>query len=311
MNNAMPHVTIIMLNWNQEADTMECLASVSRLAYPDFSVVIVDNGSTDGSVDVIADWAASDQRFTVVRNSENLGFIGGSNIGLRMAIDEDTDYILLLNNDTVVTPDFLSSLVNASEGSESIGITGPKVYQYGEDRVLDSAGTGAVIWLAQGLLRGHGETDCGQYDSQEEMPYITGCALLMKRSVLAEIGLMDEDYFNYFDDLDWGYRARLAGYRLVYVPSSTIEHKGSQAIGLGSPFYFHHMTRSRILFARKHVGWLLFLLCFIPYLLLYRYLLPVLKFLRHRHWGHLRALNRGVIEGFSLKLTDNPDSLRL
>ncbi|SVB07512.1 uncharacterized protein METZ01_LOCUS160366 [marine metagenome] len=303
MTDNTPHVAIIILNWNQEVDTLECLASVARVEYPALSIIIVDNGSTSDTYETIVQWSRQEPRAIVIRMEQNLGFVGGSNAGIHHALQGNTDYILLLNNDTVVTPEFISRLVAVAEQADNIGIVGPKVYQYQEERIFDSAGTRAYFWLAQGMLRAHGESDEGQYDREEDVPYITGCALLIKRTVIEKIGLMDEDYFNYFDDLDWGYRTKLAGYRLIYVPKAVIQHKGSQAMGLGSPFYFHHMIRSRILFARKHIGWFLFITCFLPYLTLYRYLLPVLRFLRLGHWTHLRALHQGIKEGFTTHLT--------
>jgi GT2 family glycosyltransferase len=292
-------VAVVIPVWNGLEDTLECLASLARITYDHVSVVIVDNGSTDGSADALG----SRPDTVVIRNETNRGFTRGCNEGMRQALAGPADYILLLNNDTVVTPDFLSLLVDALERDETAGMAGPKVYQYGAERIFDSAGVRALPWLAQPFLRGHGETDRGQYDQQEESAYVTGCALLIKRAVIERIGLLDEDYTNYFEDFDWGYRARLHGFRLLYVPDALIYHKGSRTSGLWSPFYYHHNTRSRILFARKHVPWLPFLIAFLPYLALYRYLLPAARLLAHRRWEHLRALHRGIKEGFTAPLT--------
>ncbi|MXZ74619.1 MAG: glycosyltransferase family 2 protein [Gemmatimonadetes bacterium] len=310
MNPTEPHVTIVILNWNREADTLECLDSLARMNYPSFSIVVVDNGSTDGSPEAIERWGCEHLPLTLIRNGENRGFVRGSNQGMRHALSTDTEYVFLLNNDTVVEPDALSLLVETAERSGErsgqcpgerscdIGMVGPKIYQYGKDNVLDSAGTRAIWWLAQGFLIGHGEDDRGQYDNPGEMPYVTGTALLVKRAVLEKIGLMDEDYFCYFDDFDWGLKARKAGYRLLLVPEAVVHHKGSQTAGFNSPFYVYHMVRSRILFARKNVPLLLYLFAFLPYLFLYRYLRPAALLLVHRKWSHLRSLHRGLHEGF-------------
>ncbi len=292
-----------MLNWNREADTLECLDSVARLTYPSFSVVLVDNGSTDGSPDAIERWSDGKIPVTLIRNDKNPGFVGGGNQGMRHALATDTDYVFLLNNDTVVDPGVLDILVRAAETSEDIGMVGPKIYQYGKGKILDSAGTRTIRWLAQGFLAGHGEEDRGQYDAEAEMPYITGTALLVKRSVLEKAGLMDEDFINYFDDFDWGVRARKAGFRLLLKPDAVIRHKGSGTIGFGSPLYMLHMVRSRILFARKHVPLLPFLFAFLPYLFLYRYLRPLAILIICRRWGHLGALHRGIREGFATTIT--------
>jgi hypothetical protein len=273
------------------------------MTYSNFSIIVVDNGSTDQSADAIERWGKDGCQVEVLRNAHNLGFIRGSNIGMKRAIENEPPYILLLNNDTVVTPTFLEALVTVAERNDDIGIVGPKVYQYDEDRMFDAAGTRAIIWLGQPFLRGRDEIDQGQYDQEEDMPYITGCALLVKCSVIERIGLMDEDYFNYFDDMDWGVRARQAGYRLVYVPQAVIRHKGSKAIGFGSPFYYYHMMRSRILFVRKHISWIPFFFCFLPYIVLYRYIGTALQLLPHWYWPHIHALTRGFMEGFTTRLT--------
>lgn len=305
MNTSLPHVTIVILNWNRVADTLECLDSLVRMKYPSFSIVVVDNGSTDGSPEAIERWGSEQLPLTQIRNAENRGFVRGSNQGMRHALSTDTDYVFLLNNDTVVEPDALSLLIATAERSGDIGMVGPKVYQHGKGPVLDSAGTRTITWLAQGFLVGHGEEDRGQYDAAATagMPYVTGTALLAKRAVLEKVGLMDEDYFCYFDDFDWGLRAREAGYRLLLVPEAVIQHKGSQTAGFGSPFYVHHMVRSRILFARKNVPHLLFLFAFLPCLFLYRYLRPLAILIIHRRWVHLAALHRGIREGFAARIT--------
>ena len=305
MISRKPHVTIVILNWNREADTLECLDSLARMDYPSFSIVVVDNGSTDGSPDAFERWSRDNLSVTLIRNAENRGFVRGSNQGMRHALSTDTDYVFLLNNDTVVEPDVLTMLVQAAERSGDLGMVGPKIYQHGRGLVLDSAGTRAIPWLAQGFLLGHGKVDHGQYDDPGDLPYVTGTALLVRRAVLEKVGLMDEDYFCYFDDFDWGLKARKAGYRLLLVPEAVVHHKGSQTAGFNSPFYMHHMVRSRVLFARKHVPFLLFLFAFLPYLFLYRYLRPAAILIFRRRWGHLGALHRGIREGFTAPVTSN------
>ena len=299
MNTSLPHVTIVILNWNRVADTLECLDSLVRIKYPSFSIVVVDNGSTDGSPEAIERWGREQLPLTQIRNAENRGFVRGSNQGMRHALSTDTDYVFLLNNDTVVEPDLMKLLVAAAERSGDIGMVGPKVYQHGKGPVLDSAGTRTITWLAQGFLLGHGEEDRGQYDHPGEMPYVTGTALLVKRAVLEKVGLMDEDYFCYFDDFDWGVRARKAGYRLLLVPEAVVQHKGSQTAGFGSPFYVHQRIRGQIIFARKHIPVLPFLFAFLPYLVLYRYLRPATLMIIRRRWIHLHALHKGIGEGFA------------
>lgn len=297
-----------MLNWNQKSDSLECLDSIARMTYPSFSIVVVDNGSSDDSPNAIKQWSYKNLPITLIRNSKNMGFVSGSNTGIRQALTTNSSYVFLVNNDTVIEPEAVTILVDTAEQSVNIGMVGPKIYQYGKGRILDSVGTRTLPWLAQGFLVGHKEEDRGQYDIKADIPYVTGTALLVKRSVLQKIGLMDEDYFNYFDDFDWGLRARQAGFRLVINPEAVIQHKGSQAIGFDSPFYIHHMVRSRILFARKHISLLPFLFTFLPYLVFYRYLRPATLMATSVKWRHLRALHRGIWEGFSTSIRQSQNN---
>ena len=282
---------------------MECLNSVSRINYPAFSIVVVDNGSTDGSPDSIEKWSHLNSPVKLIRNSKNRGFVAGSNQAMRFALTTLTNYMFLLNNDTIVEPNILTHLVAEAEQDADIGMVGPKIYQHGQNLIIDSVGTKTLNWLAQAFLVGHNEKDTGQYDITGDMPYITGTALLVKRSVLHTTGLMDEDYFNYFYDYDWGFRACMDGFRLKIVPQAIIHHKGSKAIGFGSPFYIYHMVRSRILFARKHISLIPFSLLFLPYLFVYRYIRPIISIIIWQKWDHLRSLHQGIWNGFSTKIT--------
>jgi len=298
MNPVNPKVAIILLNLNRKADTLECLDSIARMTYPSWFIVLVDNGSTDGSIEAIGSWSNKNKPVAQIQNSENLGFSAGCNKGITEALRTGADYVFLLNNDTVVAPDALTLLVERAESDRRIGMTGPKIYQYGKHRVLDSAGTRAIPWLAQAFLIGHGEEDHGQFDAVAVMPYITGTALLIKRQELQDLGLLDEDYFVYFEDFDLGLRAMQAGMLSVFEPKALIYHKGSQTAGFGSPFYLYHSIRSRILFARKHIPNLPFLMAFLPYLFLYRYLRLIILLATSRKWAHASALHSGLCEGF-------------
>lgn len=303
MNPPEPHVTIVIVNYGRVVDLLVCLESLARVTYPSFSIVVVDNGSNDGSTDAIERWGNRKIPVELIRNDINLGFARGSNQGMRHALSTGTDYVFLLNNDTVVEPDVLELLVTVAEQSDDIGMVGPKIYQYGKEDILDSAGARTITWLAQGFLLGHGKVDRGQHDNPGDLPYVTGTALLVKRVVLEKIGLMDEDYFCYFEDFDWGVKAREAGYRLLLVPGAVVHHRGSRTAGFNSPFYMHHMVRSRIIFARKNVPRLLFVCAFLPYLFLYRYLRPAAILILRRRWVHLGALHRGIREGFAFPIT--------
>jgi len=295
----IPNVSVVVLNWNGLKDTLACIESLKAMDYPDFDIILVDNGSTDGSPEKLQDLAKQNSKINLILNTKNLGFSGGCNVAIRKALEQKADCVLLLNNDTRVHPSFLSALVRTALTRPDIGIVGPKVYYDGKDHVLYCAGARVVKALGQPLLRGLGKVDRGQYDHKKEVGFITGCCLMIKREVIEKIGLLDEDYFALFEDLDWNIRAQEAGYQSVYVPSSVIWHKGSSTIGLRSPGYYFLHARNRILFAKKHSGPLSFWLLFVPYFLIYRYLWANLSLGLRGRWKQVLALHHGIFSAMA------------
>ena len=246
-----PHVAIVLLTRNQKEHTIECLRSLEKLEYPNFKIIVVDNGSTDGTPREIR---TKFPHVTLIENEENLGFAEGSNVGIRRAITEGADYVLLLNNDTIVAPDLLTELVRVAEADTRIGIVGPKIYYYHEPDRIQSVG-GRIDWKrATSTLIGTGEIDSGQYDQIREVDFVSGCALLIRRSVIEKVGLMDPAYFLYYDEVDWNVRASRAGFRLVCVPSGKVWHKDAVSSGKGSPFLNYYIARNKLLFAQKNAG---------------------------------------------------------
>jgi GT2 family glycosyltransferase len=227
MSNS-PLVFIIILNWNGKKDTIECLHSLEKVTYPNKKIIVVDNASSDGSVEEIQRLFSEVE---VIVNDTNLRFAGGNNVGIKRAIEQGAEYILLLNNDTIVEIDFLSRLVEEAQKNEKIGMVGPKIYYYSDPKRLWYAGGKIILW--KGLIAHIGvhEIDEGQYDSIKETAYITGCCILVKRSVIETVGLLDESYYIYGEDADWCVRVARAGFKLIYVPSALIWHKLSVASG--------------------------------------------------------------------------------
>lgn len=244
-----PQVAVIVLNWNGLVDTLECLESLACLDYPDYEVVVVDNRSMDGSAEAIREQFPE---VTLIENEENMGFTGGNNVGLRYAMAHGADYALLLNNDTVVDPAFLRVMVDVAEDEPAIGIAGPTICYHERPDVIWSAG-GAIDWQ-RGSTRmvGLNERDEGQFGTEPRtVDFVTGCAMLVRRAVLEQAGLLDERFFAYYEETEWCVRAARAGFRIVYVPLAHIWHKISPVAQADSPLVHYYMTRNRLLFLKS------------------------------------------------------------
>ncbi len=254
----MTRVAIILVNWNGKNDTLACLTSLYALTHPriNASTIVVDNGSTDDSVSAIR------KRFPdveVIETGKNLGFAGGNNIGIRHAMKAGADFVWLLNNDTVVDKNALSALVDVF-GESTVGIGGSKIYfapgrEYHRERYKEKD-RGRVLWFAGGLIdwnnmyashRGVDEVDRGQYDNVEETPFVTGCSMMIHKKVFEKVGLLDERFFAYLEDLDFCLRVKHAGYKLLYVPGSVVWHANASSSGVGSDTHQYYMTRNRLL----------------------------------------------------------------
>ena len=245
-----PKVFIIILNWNNWSDSLECLESLENNDYHNYQVVIIDNGSKEKP-------QAPSPEIKIIYNKENLGFSGGNNMGIKYALENGADYVLLLNDDTIAAPDFLSRLVEAGESDEKIGAVGPKIYFYEDRNRIWSAG-GKLNWLYnKGSLRGWDQMDKGQYDFPkiQETPHLTGCCVLVKKEVIEKIGLMPEDYFLYYEDTDWLMKARRAGYKCIFVPEAKIWHKISRSALAESSLYIYYHVRNGLIFAQRFAPW--------------------------------------------------------
>lgn len=247
-----PNVAIIVLTWNQRDLTLDCLASLQRLEYPAdrLRLIVVDNGSTDGTATLIQNTFPD---VTVLVNDENLGFAEGNNVGIRHALETDVDYIMLLNNDTVVDPAMLTELVSVAESDDTIGMVGPKMLYYDQPDVVWCAGN-RINWRNGGTIRM--DADLRDEDSTrtapEQVDFVTACALCVRRKVIEEVGLLDSRFFIYYEETDWCCRARSAGWRVVYVPTARLWHKVSAAMGTTSPATDYYMHRNVFLFLQKN-----------------------------------------------------------
>jgi GT2 family glycosyltransferase len=224
-----PRVAVIVLTWNGKSLTLDCLETLARSTYDNIEILIVDNASTDGTAEAIAEIYGD--RFTVLVNDTNLGFAGGNNVGIRHALAIGADYVLLLNNDTLVDSELIGHLAAAISISDDVGIVGPKIYYASPPDQIWYAG--GKINLARGTARHIGirEKDIGQYDTLQDVDYVTGCALMVRREVIDRIGSLDPAFNAYYEDADFCVRARRSGYRVVFVPAGHVWHRISSSTG--------------------------------------------------------------------------------
>ena len=210
-------VTVIIPNWNGRELLSQCLTSLRQQTYTDFTVCVVDNGSTDGSVEEVK---ATFPEVHVIALSQNVGFAKAINIGLKGTKGK---YVALLNNDTKTDPDWLRFLKVGIESSLSVAGCASKMLNYYDPNFIDGCGD-VINIVGQGRARGQGKRDRGQYSNREEVFSVCAGAALYRREIFEKVGFFDEDFFAYFEDLDWSFRAQLAGFKFLYVPDALVYH---------------------------------------------------------------------------------------
>ena len=248
----IPLIHIIVLNWNGYNDTVECLESLQKVNYPDYKIILIDNGSRDGSVQKLKERFGKDEKIKIIANEENLGFAGGNNVGIEYAMEKGADAVLLINNDTIVDENFLVELVKAAGENKRAGVLGSQIYSESDPKRIWSAGWNVNRLLTKGVHIGYDEIDERQYDEIKKCDYLTGCCLLVKKEVVKKIGVLADDYFLYYEDTDYCLRARKAGYDCLYVPASKIWHKISRSSKPGSSSYIYYHTRNGLTMARRN-----------------------------------------------------------
>ncbi len=245
-----PRVGIVVLNWNGCTITRRCLQSLRAQSYRAANVYLVDNGSTDDSLAGLTTEFAADA-IVFLENFANLGFSAGNNPGIRRALDDGCDFVLLLNNDVVcIAPDFLERAVACAMGDTEIGIVGGKLVNWPDKTRLWSVG-GEVGWLNERFI-GLGELDRGQYDTPADRTFVSGALMLVHADVFASIGLLPEEYFFGGEDREFGVRAVKAGFRLRYEPRFVAAHEAGSSHVAVRPEYVYNDALSRILFRRRN-----------------------------------------------------------
>lgn len=297
-------IGIVTVTYNSGDVIGDFMRSLLAQDHPNFTLYVIDNISRDDTLTQVAGFA--DPRIVVVANPNNVGIAEGNNQGIRLALRDGCDEILLLNNDTVFPPDLLSVLTRGLEAHGCDLIT-PKINYFDEPQKIWCAGGYVSPWRALASLHfGINEPDQGQYGTARRVTYSPTCAMLIRASVFKRIGLMDDRYFVYFDDADFCYRANRAGLALFYTPGVLLLHKVSSLTGGDeSPFTIRHMVRNRVYFIRKHAHSLFKAYC--------------LVFCQLRYWMRLatrqdtrdifRLRQKAFVEGLRMQVSSNDPTL--
>jgi len=382
-----PKVSIIILNWNGWKDTIECSESVFRNTYPNYQVIVVDNGSTDGSMEKIKAWAEGKQEVLTpepshplyylshppvkkpipyvyyareeaerngnikleekivkrwqeqrkinskelnptssyplifIQTGENLGFAGGSNVGIRYTIlKSDSNYIWLLNNDTVINKNVLIEMVKLAENDEKIGMVGSKLLYYDKLNIIQAlGGTDQINWKTTGKHIYSFEKDQPEFDSNFEIKgYIYGASLLVKKKVIKMTGMFDDNYFMLVEETDWCFRASELGWKLFCSGKSKIWHKGSASSGKSAQKVFfgrqsirsslskfvivnYYMTRNHLYFTKKHFSKYFVIACIYIFLKVIRQIIGIILYDNYK-FCRIKILLKGFIDGLKGKM---------
>jgi len=248
----LPHISIVVLNWNGAEDTLACLDSLASLTYPDFNVVVVDNGSTDDSLARLRPYLAP-YPLTRIETGRNLGYAGGNNAGTRHALEDGADFVLVLNNDTMVAPDLLERLLESAQRNPDAGVFSARILYFDEpERVwFDGARWNPCSLRLEWPGQGEKASTLGTTD--HETDYACGAALFFRSAVARQIGLLDESFFLVWEEVDWGFRARKAGWRNVVAPAANVWHKIGVSFGSeSSPLRTYFSIRNELLWFSRH-----------------------------------------------------------
>ena len=289
----LPIVSVILVNWNNWQETELCLNQIVKLDYDQsrLEIIVVDNGSMDDSVNSLR----SHSGIKLLKSETNVGFAAGSNIGIKHALHADSELILLLNNDTILPSFFLEPLIKAVDLTRNIKIVSPKINYVNPSNIIWYAG-GMFRWpRILGSMVGQSENDNGQWDSSRKVDFAVGCCMLIHRSVFEEIGLLDENFFFYHEDIDFCYRASLKGIQTFFEPKSVIYHKVALSTQNNIPMRIRLFNQARMVFLSKHISGINILWTILFELI--RFFRTLLSFSLKREWSSIRAYFDGNISG--------------
>jgi len=259
MNDRRPRVAIVVLNYNGLELTEACLSSLQAMSYPAWWAIVVDNGSVRDEAAMLRERFG--EPFDIVRSDTSLGFCGGNNLGMRRALEDDCDYILWLNNDTTVEPDFLAGLVALMEADPGVGVANPKILRHDDPTRVDAMGGDLNLWIAR-----HVNYRKSYDEVRANLAFAHGAAFFLRRAAAERVGWLDEDFFAYWEESDYCLRLRRTGWRIACTPKSIVYHKVGRTTGFLSNVYIYYMIRNGFLCMRKNGRWYQwpsFALCFL------------------------------------------------
>ena len=286
-----PSVGIVILNLNQEQDTLECILSLKKMNYKNYKIILIDNGSSDGSGLRIKE-KFKDVEF--LRSEKNLGFTGGCNLGANYALKNSlTDYVLLLNNDTKVDENLLTSLLEVAQKDKKVGAAGAVNFYYSQPDTIHMVGSKFIWWL--GIQRPVRKV----HSLFEEVQSISGCCMLIKKEVIEKIGLFDERFFAYYEESDFCLRAQRNGFKVVVAKEAKLWHKINKILGFKTPQEYYIYTRNQPLFMLKNCPKIFLANYFVVYFL--KVSIRVIYFFITKKKDISKAISNGFVDFFKGK----------
>ena len=245
-------VGIILVNYNSYKDTVSCLSSINKIQYKNYIVYVVDNCSTNNSVFEISRYIKGNEQTRLIVSAENLGFSGGNNLAIKEALKDGVDFLLLLNNDTIVSENFLNTIM---EYANEYSIVSPRI-MYGKERNKIWYGGGK---LSKQLGRARHEQigkkySFSKHNGTRKVTFVSGCCMLFSKNIIRKIGLLEEKYFLYYEDTEFCWRAQKSGIDLIYAGSSYIYHNVSSSTGHHSPLMNYYKIRNRLYLIKEYVS---------------------------------------------------------